>query len=67
MGKTFWGVMSAAVEQSVKPAWLLGEMGNSALEADPRVPPNQKKWVVHRDTLSPWPLVLVDHHKGRPL
>ena len=44
MGKTFWGVVSAAVEQSRrKPTWLLRETGNSALEADPRIPPNQKK------------------------
>ena len=27
----------------VKPAWLLGEMGNSALEADTRIPPNKNK------------------------
>ena len=27
----------------VKPSWLLRDMGNSALEADPRIPPNQKK------------------------
>ena len=40
MGKTFWGVVSAAVEQSRR---LLRETGNSALEADPRIPPNQKK------------------------
>ena len=26
----------------VEPKWLLRETGNSALEADPRVPPNQK-------------------------
>ena len=41
--KTFWGVMSAAVEQSVgvKPRWLLRETGNSAPEADPRIPLNQ--------------------------
>ena len=26
----------------VKPTWLLRETGNLALEADPRVPPNQK-------------------------
>ena len=30
----------AAAEQST---WLLRETGNSALEADPRIPPNQKK------------------------
>ena len=36
MGKTVWGVGSAAVEQSrrVKPTWLLREMGNLAPEAD---------------------------------
>ena len=27
----------------VEPAWLLRETGNSALEADPRIPPNNKK------------------------
>ena len=27
-----------------KPTWLLGETGNLALEADPRIPPNQKKY-----------------------
>ena len=45
MGKTFWVVVSAAVESNlgVKPTWLLRETGNSALEADPRIPPNQKK------------------------
>ena len=26
----------------VKPTWLLRETGNSALEAEPRIPPNQK-------------------------
>ena len=26
----------------VKPTWLLRERGNSALDADPRIPPNQK-------------------------
>ena len=35
--------MSAVVEQSRrKPTWLLGETGNPALEADSRIPPNQK-------------------------
>ena len=73
MGKTFWGVVSAAGEQSrrkdniVVDVWcfkflmesrrrnsfwdvsflnknrLLRETGNLALEADPRIPPNQKK------------------------
>ena len=43
MGKTFWEGVSAAVEQlSVEPTWLLRETGTSALEADPRIPPNQK-------------------------
>ena len=36
-GKTFWGAVSAAVEQSR----LLGDMGNLASEADSRIP--QKK------------------------
>ena len=35
IGKTFWGVGSLGV----KPTWLLRETGNSALEADPRIPP----------------------------
>ena len=42
--KTFWGVVSAAVEQAsnlgVMPTLLLRDTGNSALESDPRVPPN---------------------------
>ena len=29
--------------QDVKPTWLLRETGNLALEADLRIPPNQKK------------------------
>ena len=40
MGKTFWGVGSAAVEQSRGKANM--ETGNSALEADPRIPPPKK-------------------------
>ena len=28
----------------VKPTWLLKETGNSALEAEPRIPPNPKKY-----------------------
>ena len=44
MGKTFWGVASAAVVQSRR-EWLLRETGNSAHEADPRIPPNHKKMV----------------------
>ena len=45
MGKTFWGGVSAAVEQSrcKAPTWLLRETGNLALKADPRISPNQKK------------------------
>ena len=39
MGETFWGVVSAAV----KLTWLLRETGNSAPEADSRIPPNPKK------------------------
>ena len=48
MGKTFWGVVIAAVEQptGVKPTWLLGETGNSAPEADPRIPQNKKKSIL---------------------
>ena len=39
LDKSFWGVVSAAVEQSRhKPKWFLWETGNSALEADPRIP-----------------------------
>ena len=37
MGKTSSGVVIAAVEQSRHKAWLLGERGNMALEADPTV------------------------------
>ena len=52
MDKTFWGVVSAAVEQSgVKPAWLLEETGNSALEADPSIPSNQKTNVMQKDVV----------------
>ena len=29
--------------KGIKPTWLLRETGNSALEADPRIPPNKKK------------------------
>ena len=42
MGKTVWGV-------GVKPTWLLRETGYSALEADPRISPNQKKTVFDRE------------------
>ena len=42
MGKTFWGVASAAVEQSMRKANIIAQ-GNSAVEADPRIPPNPKK------------------------
>ena len=39
MGKSFWRVVSAAVEQSRRKAtWLLRETGNSVLEA--RIPGN---------------------------
>ena len=50
MGKTFWGVASAAVEQSVRKANMVAqrETGNLALEADPRIPPNQKKCIFSR-------------------
>ena len=49
MVKTFLGVVSAAVEQSigVRPTWLLGETGNSALDVDTRIPPNQRKKNTH--------------------
>ena len=44
MDKTFRGVVRAAVEQSRRrPAWLLRETGNLALEADPRIPQKQQK------------------------
>ena len=33
----------------MKPTWLLGEKGNSALEADPSIPLNQKKNTDPRD------------------
>ena len=43
IGKTFWGVVSAAVEQSRRKANKVAQGdGYSALEADPRIPPNQK-------------------------
>ena len=36
----------------VKPTWLLRETGNSALEADPRIPPNkQKKRLIDNDEM----------------
>ena len=37
-----WGVLLKS-NLGVKPTWLLRETGNSAPEADPRIPPNQKK------------------------
>ena len=44
MGKTFWGVVSAAVEQCMRNANMVAQGdGNSALEADTRIPPNLKK------------------------
>ena len=36
-----WWVLLLLCNLGVKPTWLLWEMGNSALEADPRIPPNQ--------------------------
>ena len=36
----------------VKPAWLLGETGNSVLEADPRIPPNPKKKTICKNISS---------------
>ena len=41
MDETFLGVVSATVEQSGRKA----NMRNSALEADPRIPSNQKKTI----------------------
>ena len=35
----------------VKPTWLFGETGNSALEADSRILPNQKK-ISYQDLLT---------------
>ena len=45
MGKTFWCVMSAAVEQSRCKANVVarGDGKFNPFEADPRVPPSQKK------------------------
>ena len=50
MGKTFWGVVSASVEQSRRKVnTLLGETGNFALEADPRIPQNKTTCNVTKD------------------
>ena len=44
MNKTFCGVASAAVEQTWRKANMVAwGARNSALEADPRIPPNQKR------------------------
>ena len=44
MGKTFWGLASAAVEQSRRKASMVAQGdGKFGIEADPRIPPNQKK------------------------
>ena len=47
MGKTFWGVVSAAVEQSKRKANMVaqGDGKFESLEADPRIPPNKNKKV----------------------
>ena len=43
MGKIFWGAVSAAVKQSRREANMVAqETENSAPEADPRIPSNQK-------------------------
>ena len=44
MGKTFWGVVSAAVEQSRRKANMIAQWDwkNSAPEVDPRILLNQK-------------------------
>ena len=44
MDETFWGVGSDAVKRylGVTPTWMLGETGNPALKADPRIPSNPK-------------------------
>ena len=45
MDKTFWGVGSAAVEQSRSKAIMAAQGdGKFGPEADPSIPPNQKRW-----------------------
>ena len=53
MDHTFWGVVSVAEKSNlgVKPTWLLRETGNWALEADPRISLNQKKYENTHNTI----------------
>ena len=52
MGKTFWGVVSAAVEQSRRKANMVAQGNGTALEADPKIPPDQKKNITDLNKLT---------------